>query len=549
MDRQTLEHAGARGVFLRSERHLGGQSDDLRPITCLFSGVPRVAKSTDGGTSWVRADGGLPDVPINRVVVDPRDATKNTLLAASDLGVFRTTDGGATWSSYGSRLPNVAVFDIYIPPDGGFVRIATYGRGIWELPSLEFVSAALTAPSVSCDKDTALDNGSVGNLLVTLKNGGAAALSNITAVVTTSNTAVSFPNGNSMSFPSANGGKNSTGSIAVALNGATGIQQVNFTIAFTDPALNLLSPVQVVAPVKANFDETRHGSTIEPFEASVSPWTTSGTPEALPNVLAWHIRQISPGEHRAVAVDSNAVTDESMISPVMTVGTGPFTISFEQRYFFDYDSSPAWYDGMVLEISSDGGVSWTDIGTNASPGYDHVLYTGSGNPLSGRSAYTGRSANYPGFTPLSINLGQAYAGKNIQIRFRVGTDNVGGLPGVEIRNISATGLTSKPFTAVVTSKGVCTIVSDTLTSDSNPSTSGGAVNFTATISGGSTVATGSVVFNDGTAIIGTGILNSSAQATLNTAALSVGSHSITAAYSGDSTHAAITSAALTQVVN
>ena len=521
------------------------------PSRASLTGVPRVAKSTDQGASWSRADGGLPDVPINRVVVDPRDATKNTLLAASDLGVFRSTDGGVSWSLYGSGLPNVPVFDIYIAPDGGFVRIATYGRGIWELPSLEFVSATLTANSVSCDKDTALDNGSAGNLLVTLKNGGTTALSNITAIVTTPNTAVSFPNGNQKSFPSANGGKTTAASIAVALNGATGIQQINFTIAFTDPALNLQSPVQAVATVKANFDESRHGSSTETFAASVTPWIASGTPEALPDVLAWHIRQITPVEHRAVAVDSNAISDESLVSPVMSVGTGPFSISFEQRYAFEYQggSSPAWFDGMVLEISSDGGVSWTDIGTSASPGYDHVLYTGSGNPLSGRSAYTGWSVGYPGFTPVNVNLGTNYAGKSVQIRFRVVTDSLGGAPGVEIRNINVAGLTGKPFTAVVASKGVCSIVSDTLTSNPNPSTSGSAVTFTATISGGSTVATGSVVFKDGAASIGTGTLNSSAQATLTTAALALGSHSITAAYSGDATHAATTSAALTQVVN
>lgn len=516
-----------------------------------LTGAIRVVKSTDGGISWTRADGGLPDVPTNRLIVDSRDVTKNTLLAASDLGVFRSTDGGANWSSYGARLPHVAVFDIYMPPDGGFVRIATYGRGIWELPSLEFAGATLTASSLSCDKDTALDNGGVANLVVTLKNGGATSLSNTSATVTSTNSAVSFPNGNTITFPSVAAHKNTSGSVAVALNGAVGIQQIDFTIAFTDPALNISSPVQALASFRANFDEIRHGSTGETFEASVSPWTTSGTAEALPDISAWHIRQITPVEHRAVEVDSNGITDQSLISPVMSVGTGAFSLSFQQRYLFDYygGASPAWYDGMVIEISSDGGVSWADIGAYATPGYDHVLYTGSGNPLAGRFAYDGMSVNYPDFTPVTVNLGTAYAGQKVQIRFRVGTDYIVGLPGVEIRNITTSGLINKPFTAVLASKGVCAIVTDTLTSSLNPSTYGTAVTFTATISGGSTIPTGTVTFMDGTATIGTGTLNSAAQATLTIATLSVGSHSITASYSGDATHAATTSAALTQVVN
>jgi hypothetical protein len=516
-----------------------------------LTGAVRVVKSTDGGISWARADAGLPDVPTNRVIVDPRDATKNTLLAASDLGVFRSTDGGANWVSYGAGLPHVAIFDIYMPPDGGFVRIATYGRGIWELPSLEFAGATLTASSLSCDKDTALDNGGTANLVVTIKNGGAISLTNITAKVTSTNSAVSFPNGNTIIFPSAAPSKNTSGSIAVALNGAVGIQQIDFTTAFTDPALNISSPVKALASFRANFDEIPHGSSGETFEASVSPWTTSGTAEALPDISAWHIRQITPVEHRAVEVDSNAITDKSLISPVMSVGTGAFSISFEQRYFFDYygGAPPAWYDGMVVEISGDGGVSWADIGAKATPGYDHVLHTGSGNPLAGRSAYTGISVNYPNFRSVTVNLGTAYAGKNVQIRFRVGTDDTVGDPGVEIRNITASGLTNKPFTAVIASKGVCTIVKDTLTSSLNPSKSGNAVTFTATISGGSTHATGTVTFKDGTATIGTGTLNSAAQAMLTTATLAVGSHSITASYGGDPTHAATISAPLAQVVN
>jgi hypothetical protein len=44
------------------------------------------------------------------------------------------------------------------------------------------------------------------------------------------------------------------------------------------------------------------------------------------------------------------------------------------------------------------------------------------NPLAGRSAYTGISVKYPNFTSVTVNLGTAYAGKNVQIRFRVGTD-------------------------------------------------------------------------------------------------------------------------------
>ena len=513
-------------------------------------GAVRVAKSTDGGATWARADSGLPDVPTDRVVVDPKDSTHNTLLAASDLGVFRSTDGGATWTPYGSGLPNVRVADIYVPSDGSFVRVGTYGRGIWELPSLAFSGATLTANVTPCDTNGALDNGETGLLTVTLHNGGPSSLTSTTATVTSTNPSVTFPGGNVISFPPSPASSDTTASIAVALNGAVGIQQIDFTIAFTDPALNIPVPATAIASFRANYDEIPNSSANDDIAATNSPWTVAGTTPLLPNVVSWDRRQITPLVHRWGELDLNAPADESLISPVLSVGGGTFSISFEQRYFFNFQTSPspAYFDGMVLEISTNGGASWTDIGSHASPGYDQILATGDNNVLGGRPAYTGISAAYPNFTSVAVNLGTLYAGQNVLFRFRVGAGVNGDLTGVEIRNITTTGLTNTPFTATVPHGPACP-TTIALASSENPSLSGDTVSFTATVSGGSSVATGTVTFKDGAITIGTGTLNSSAQATFATSALSVGSHTITASYGGDSTHATSTSAPLTQTVN
>ncbi len=90
----------------------------------------RVAKSTDGGFTFTDSSNGLPDVPVNRVLVSPVDSS--TLYAATFLGVYRSTDAGATWSRFGTGLPQVEVRDLYMPPDGSLLRVATYGRGVWE---------------------------------------------------------------------------------------------------------------------------------------------------------------------------------------------------------------------------------------------------------------------------------------------------------------------------------------------------------------------------------------------------------------------------------
>jgi len=515
-------------------------------------GAVRVAKSTDGGATWARGDGGLPDVPTDRVIVDPRDTTHNTLLAASDLGVFRSTDGGASWAAYGAGLPNVHVSDIYMPPDGSFVRLATYGRGIWELPSLSFVSAALTSNVTSCNTNGALDDGGMGMLAVTLHNDGTSALNNVSATVTSTNPSITFPAGNTVNFPPAAASSDTAASIGVAMSGAVGIQRVDFKIAFTDPALNLPVAVTALASFRGNDDEIPNGSANDNIEGANSSWTVTGTAQSLPDVLTWQRRQITPVEHRWAETNSNLATDQSLISPVLHVGSGTFTFSFEQRYLFDFFTPSGmptvWAAGMVLEISTDGGTSWTDIGAHASPGYDQVLTTGTGNVLGGRRAYAGFNANYPNFVSVAVNLGTLYAGQNVLIRFRVGTDTNGGQPGVEIRNITTTGLTNTPFSAVIAHQNACPTTT-ALTSSKNPSVFGDSVTFGSTVSGGLSTATGTATFEDGATAIGMASLDASGKASFTTAALAGGSHSIVAAYGGDTYHATSSSAVVTQVVN
>src|SRR5260370_13671221 len=72
--------------------------------------------------TWTASSTGLPDVPVNSLVVDPCNST--LLFMGTDIGVFNCVDGGATGSQYGTGLPRVAVVDVEITA-GHNVRVST----------------------------------------------------------------------------------------------------------------------------------------------------------------------------------------------------------------------------------------------------------------------------------------------------------------------------------------------------------------------------------------------------------------------------------------
>jgi hypothetical protein len=101
-------------------------------------------------------------------------------------------------------------------------------------------------------------------------------------------------------------------------------------------------------------------------------------------------------------------------------------------------------------------------------------------------------------------------------------------------------------TVTTTAAATTTVLASSL----NPSAPGQAATFTATVSAVSPATgtpTGTVTFNDGTTMLGTAIL-SGGRATFSTSTLSTGTHSITAAYSGDTNFGGSTSLVLVQTV-
>lgn len=73
----------------------------------------------------------LPDVPVNAMAVDPLQPS--LLFIGTDIGVFVSEDGGINWAPFGNGLPNVSVFGMEVQKAKRVLRIATHGRGMWEV--------------------------------------------------------------------------------------------------------------------------------------------------------------------------------------------------------------------------------------------------------------------------------------------------------------------------------------------------------------------------------------------------------------------------------
>jgi hypothetical protein len=93
------------------------------------------------------------------------------------------------------------------------------------------------------------------------------------------------------------------------------------------------------------------------------------------------------------------------------------------------------------------------------------------------------------------------------------------------------------------------VTSVTLTSSQNPGLLGHAITLTATVTSDDTGRTGTVTFSEGSTTWCAAVtMNGGGSATCSLPGLALGSHSFTAAYSGDANNAASTSAAYTEVV-
>jgi len=188
----------------------------------------------------------------------------------------------------------------------------------------------------------------------------------------------------------------------------------NLTYAFT---LGVLT-------ITTSFSETFDGVTAPALPAG---WTTAASGGESPWVTSTTTPSSAPNAAFAPDPATSGITE--LVTPAIAVPAAGARLTFKNNYM----TESVW-DGMVLEISIDGG-AFADItaGGNAfiSGGYNATL--ASSNPLGARAAWSGSSG---GYVTSSINLPAAALGHNVKLKWRMASDSSVSSTGVRIDSIT-----------------------------------------------------------------------------------------------------------------
>jgi hypothetical protein len=312
-------------------------------------------------------------------------------------------------------------------------------------------SVALDDSVTSCDGDGNLDAEETGKLTVTIRNIGMTALGTSQVEVTPGSPGVSFPNGNTATVGAVTPYGSATAALDVELDdNAAPLADLSFNVKVTNPT-SFKPEVTTVFARLSNLDETPNSSSVDTVDTFITPWVASNPFNE--EVVMWEREQ--KGTNRLWHGDDIGFTGDGILeTPDIVVGAGGFTLKFDHAFSFE-SGGGINYDGGVIEfaeVTGSGGLAYQDVlklGVN--PGYGGKLFDEpsvppiADNPLVNRQAFIGKSLSFPALQPVSLDFGQALAGKTVRFRFRIGTDTGVAAPGWDVDNIQVVGATNTPF--------------------------------------------------------------------------------------------------------
>lgn len=219
-------------------------------------------------------------------------------------------------------------------------------------------------------------------------------------------------------------------------------------------------------------------------------WTTTaatGTSQWTYSTASTHS---APGAFFAVD-NAAAITDFRITTSTGILLNAP---SSKMTFWHNYNTESGW-DGGVVEISTNGGTTWVDLGPKMTiNGYNNSV--GTGNPIAGRPAFSGNSN---GWIQTTVDL-TSYAGQTALFRWRMTSDdntaavgwyvddiNISSVAQVNMRTTLIGGVTCtsqyKDTVTLIGPPAGCTAQTVTSQPSSTTVCTGSSVNFSVTAAG------------------------------------------------------------------
>jgi hypothetical protein len=176
--------------------------------------------------------------------------------------------------------------------------------------------------------------------------------------------------------------------------------------------------ITVPLPGDCPIGATTQDSFIQGFEAGIAPWALGAGGTS--NTWAVSSAHVHSGASALKAVGNGTTSDQRLVTPSILVpsGDGPQAAIFWQWRDLE-ESGDGCFDGGILEISTNGGSSFTQMTSEiALDTYDGIISSAWGNPLAGLNAW----CNLQDWTRVVVDL-SAYDGQNVILRFRLGNDS------------------------------------------------------------------------------------------------------------------------------
>ena len=185
-----------------------------------------------------------------------------------------------------------------------------------------------------------------------------------------------------------------------------------------------------IAPNTVYFDDMESGAPGWSHTGTGDTWALSGS-QTISGVNAWH------------AEDVSSLTDQYLDSPdvVLPTGEAPLSLRYWNWQLIEAGGTGC-FDGGVLELSTDGGGSWTRLESELLTDlYDGEVDSGFSSPIAGDNAWCGDPQDW--FESI-VDL-DPWAGLTVRFRYRLATDASVGREGwyvddVEVQSCTGSSL-------------------------------------------------------------------------------------------------------------